>query len=135
LYQAHFSPDGRWIVFEAASPSSFVSTIYVVSARGGPKIPVMAGDHWDDKPRWSPDGKIIYFVSNRSRGVYNVFGVHFDAAKKIPGEPFQVTHFDTPTLMIPKQISPVEFSLTKDRLVVTLGQRSGSIWMLDHVDE
>jgi len=27
--------------------------------------------YWDDKPRWSPDGKTIYFVSNRT-GFFNV---------------------------------------------------------------
>jgi Tol biopolymer transport system component len=135
LYQSHFSPDGRWIVFEAASPTSFLSTIYAAPSSGGPSIQVTDGNHWDDKPRWSPDGKTIYFVSNRSGGFYNVFGVRFNPAKTELAAPFQVSHFDSPALMIPKQIVPVEFSLTKHRLVVTLGQTSGSIWMLDHVDQ
>jgi len=29
------------------------------------------GKYWEDKPRWSPDGRTIYFVSNRT-GFYNV---------------------------------------------------------------
>jgi Tol biopolymer transport system component/DNA-binding winged helix-turn-helix (wHTH) protein len=130
LYQSHFSPDGRWIVFVAVRPMGLQSAIYVVSADGGPWIPVTDGMHWDDKPRWSPDGKIIYFVSARS-GFYNVFGVPFDPSKKTQGQPFQVTQFSSPGLMIPKQIMSVELALTRDRLVVTLGQTSGSIWMLD----
>jgi hypothetical protein len=106
----------------------------VVSSLGGPTLRVTDGEHWDDKPRWSPDGKIIYFISNRS-GFYNVFGVHFDPAGKNRAEPFQVSHFDSRALMIPKQIESMELSLSKNRLVVTLSEASGSIWMLDHVDQ
>jgi len=133
LYQSHFSPDGRWIVFEATSPTGFESTIYVISASGGPWIRITDGKHWDDKPRWSPDGKLIYSISGRS-GFYNVFGVHFNPAKKDQGIPFSVTRFDSPGFMIPKQIMAVELSLTQDRLVVTVAEVSGNIWVLDNLD-
>ena len=89
---------------------------------------------WADKPRWSPDGKTIYFLSDR-RGFFNVWGVHFDPVKGRPqGEPFQVTSFETPTLMIPKNAAAVEVSLTDDRLVLPIVQTSGNIWILDNVD-
>ena len=52
------------------------------------------GESWDDKPRWSPDGRLIYFVAGRG-GFFNVWGVGFlDAAKGKPvGKPFAVTSF------------------------------------------
>ena len=50
------------------------------------------------------------------------------------GDPFSVTAFNSPSLMIPKNIGPVEISLTQDRLIVTVAQVPGSIWVLDHVD-
>jgi Tol biopolymer transport system component/DNA-binding winged helix-turn-helix (wHTH) protein len=134
IYQSHFSPDGRWIVFEATSPTGFESTIYAVSVAGGPWLRITDGKHWDDKPRWSPDGKTIYFVSGRS-GFYNVFGVRFDHSKENQDPSFPVTKFDSPRFMIPKQIMAVDLSLTKDRLVVTLAEVSGSIWVLDNVDQ
>ena len=78
LFQGQFSPDGKWIVFEAvrASPTpSAQSIIFVMPAAGGPWTRISAeGVHWDDKPRWSPDGKTIYFVSG-SGGFFNVWGI------------------------------------------------------------
>ena len=58
VYQAHFSPDGKWIAFEATrSQSTFAeSTLFVMRASGGPWVRLTDGQHWDDKPRWSPDG-------------------------------------------------------------------------------
>jgi Tol biopolymer transport system component len=135
LYQPHLSPDDRWIVFEAVvnSPNP-ESALYVVSASGGPWTRITDGRHWDDKPRWSPDGRTIYFVSGPG-GFFNVWGIHFDpAAGKPVGQPFQVSRFDSPRLMILRMIPVVELSLTQDKLVLTMAEESGSIWVLDNVD-
>ena len=102
-------------------------------AAGGPWIRITEGKHWDDKPRWSPDGKTIYFVSGRG-GFFNVWGIRFDATNGKPvGEPFRVTAFETPALMLPEQIETVELSVTQDRMALTMEERSGSIWVLDNV--
>jgi Tol biopolymer transport system component len=104
-HQGHISPDGRWIAFEVVRVPSTgaTSTLYAMRTAGGPWIPLTGGQQWDDKPRWSPDGKIIYFLSGR-RGFFNIWGLHFDTATGKPtGEPFQVTHFNTPNLMVFRQ--------------------------------
>ena len=135
LYQSRFSPDGRWIVFEALPTGSggftSESAIFTSPADGGPWVRVTDGKHWDDKPHWSPDGKIIYFVSGRS-GFFNVWGVRFDPERgKTAGDPFPVTTFDSPSQMVPQFIPTVALSLTQDRLVLTVAQVSGSIWVLE----
>jgi Tol biopolymer transport system component/DNA-binding winged helix-turn-helix (wHTH) protein len=135
LYQPHFSPDRQWIVFEAVrdlpTPNS---TLYVMTAAGGPWTRISEGEHWDDKPRWSPDGKMIYFVSGRG-GAFNVWGIHFNPIQGRPvGEAFRVTTFENPALRVPDRIGNVELSLTQDKLVITMEERSGSIWVLDGVD-
>jgi len=135
LYQCHFSPDGRWIIFGAwrNRSSAVESALYVMAATGGPWIRITDGKRWDDKPRWSPDGKTIYFVSGRG-GFFNVWGIRFDAVKGKPvGDPFQVTSFKSPSLMVPTNIPPVELSLTQEKLVLTITEVSGSIWILDNV--
>jgi len=135
LYQCHFSPDGRWIIFGGwrNRSSAVESALYVMAATGGPWIRITDGKRWDDKPRWSPDGKTIYFVSGRG-GFFNVWGIRFDAVKGKPvGDPFQVTSFKSPSLMVPTNIPPVELSLTQEKLVLTITEVSGSIWILDNV--
>jgi dipeptidyl aminopeptidase/acylaminoacyl peptidase len=132
----HLWPDGRWIVFEAVTvkePAS-QSVLYVMSAKGGPWIPISAGKHWDDKPRWSPDGRIIYFVSEE-RGFFNVWGIHFykEGGTQV-GRRFRVTKFATPDLMVPTYIPPIELCITKNRLVLNLVQVSGSIWVLENLE-
>ncbi len=135
IYQPHMSPDGRWIVFNAGARSaSPESALYAVSSSGGPWTRITDGKHWDDKPRWSPDGRTIYFVSGPG-GLFNVWGIHFDpAAGKPVGQPFQVSKFESPRLMIPRWINPVGLSFTQDKLVLTMAEESGSIWVLDNVD-
>ena len=47
---------------------------------------------WADKPRWSPDGRTIYFVSRRVTGFLNVWGIRFDQTK---GEPVKAIEICT----------------------------------------
>jgi Tol biopolymer transport system component len=137
FFQGHFSPDGQWIVFEEVRPlpNRSESTLYVMRTAGGPWIPITESKYWSDKPRWSPDGRIIYFLASR-QGFLNVWAIHFDPASgKTMGDPFPVTAFDSPSLMVPNvDISFVELSLTQDRLALTMAQVSGSIWVLENVD-
>jgi Tol biopolymer transport system component/DNA-binding winged helix-turn-helix (wHTH) protein len=135
VYQTRLSPDGRWIVFEAVVNSpQFESALYVMPVAGGAWTRITDGRHWDDKPRWSPDGRTIYFVSG-SDGFFNVWGIRFDPATGKPvGQPFEVSKFDRPRLMIPRWIPPVGFSLTQDKFVLTMAEESGNIWVLDNVD-
>ncbi len=135
LWQGRFSPDGQWIsfnAFNATDPS--VSTVYVVSASGGEWIKLTEGRYWDDKPRWSPDGKAIYFVSNRT-GFFNVWKVRFDPASGKPlDQPTRVTDFESTTQMIIPNIIQLEMALTSDRIILPMMETSGSIWVLENVD-
>ncbi len=137
LYQDHYSPDGRWILFEAvpAHPTDFQSALYVMPAAGGEWTRITDGKHWDDKPRWSSDGKLIYFLSERS-GFFDLWAIHFDPIQGRPeGNAFLVKAFDDPALMIPKTIANVDISITKRQLAIPLQQVSGAIWILDNVGQ
>ncbi|HEY6801960.1 MAG TPA: winged helix-turn-helix domain-containing protein [Pyrinomonadaceae bacterium] len=135
LWQGRFSPDGRWIsfnAFNATDPS--VSTVYVISSSGGEWIKLTEGRYWDDKPRWSPDGKAIYFVSNRT-GFFNVWKVRFDPASgKALDQPKRVTDFESTTQMIIPNIVQLEMALTSDRIILPMMETFGSIWVLENVD-
>jgi Tol biopolymer transport system component/DNA-binding winged helix-turn-helix (wHTH) protein len=133
FWQEKLSPDGKWIAFEAIcdNPRGFSSTIFVVPADGGAWIRLTEGKHWDDKPRWSPDGRRIYFVSDRN-GYLNVFGVPFSGHGI--GDVFEVTHFDNPSQQIPEVVPMVGLSIARNRLMVTVSRRSGSLWILEGVN-
>ena len=136
LWQMNFSPDQRWISFNAVSLSGPTnSIIYLVHTSGGEWIAITDGKYWCDKPRWSPDGKAIYFTSNRT-GFYNIWGIKVDPQSGGPvGEPFQVTNFESPSRMISQVGALAEISLGKDRLALDITEMSGNIWILDNVDE
>jgi hypothetical protein len=135
LYQEHFSPDGRWIVFIACkNGTSFECTLFVAPSAGGAWTKLSEGHFLDDKPRWSPDGKMLYYASGRA-GVYNVRGVHFDPAKgRQVSESFPISSFTSPGPIISNNITSVELTLNQTSLVITLEESPGSIWMLDNVD-
>jgi len=63
------SPDGKWIAYEVGVPdldaNKIVRHIWVVSAEGGEPRQLTRGDGSDTRPRWSPDGKSLAFISTR----------------------------------------------------------------------
>jgi hypothetical protein len=132
LWQARFSPDHHWISFCAAKAAEAgVSTIYVVPASGGEWVRITEGTYFDDKPRWSPDGKTLYFISSRT-GFFNVWGIRFDPASGQPmGEPFRVTTFENPGQMILSNVRYMQMALAADRLVLPITEVSGGIWILE----
>ena len=136
IWQMNFSPDQRWISFNALNLSGPTnSIIYVIPASGGEWIPITDGKYWCDKPRWAPDGKTIYFTSNRT-GFSNIWGIRFDLQKGGPvDEPFQVTNFESPSRMISQVGALAEISLTNDRFALDITEMSGNIWILDKIDE
>jgi len=80
--------------------------------------------------RWEDE----FFVSGRG-GFFNVWGIHFDpTGGKTVGQPFQLSKFESARLMVPRFIPPVGLSLTQDKLVLTMPEESGGIWVLDNVD-
>ncbi|MDX2033464.1 MAG: winged helix-turn-helix domain-containing protein [Blastocatellia bacterium] len=138
LYQGRFSPNDRWISFIAAkAKDAGISTVYVIpaaeSAVGSEWRRITEGRHFDDKPRWAPDGRTLYFISNRT-GFLNVWGIRFDpAAGAAVGEPFRVTAFESPGQMLLADVRIMEMALAADRLVLPIMEVSGGIWILENV--
>jgi Tol biopolymer transport system component len=138
LWEAGFSPDGRWIVFNAVSVDNpGMATISVIPAAGADRshwTAVRALGDWADKPRWSPDGTHIYFTMLRD-GFWNLWGVRFDPASGTPADaPFQITHFDSASRQISPNYLGAEVGIGGGRLVLPIVEQTGAIWMLDGVD-
>lgn len=71
------SPDGRWIAYVVSTPdmqvNHSVSNIWLVPAAGGDERQITRGGS-DNRPRWSPDGKRIAFLSSRD-GAQQVYTI------------------------------------------------------------
>lgn len=133
LYQGRLSPDERWLCFGALGKGGY--TVYVVSVSGGRWMPITADNEWADKPRWSPDGRAIYFVSRRGTGFQNVWRRNFDQAKgEFVGEPLQMTFYQSPERVIWTNNYYMDIALSADRLVVPVMEVTGSIWVLEGVN-
>jgi len=135
LYNQRFSPNQRWITFLAHDLlTASTSTVYVIPTSGGAWRAITDGTWFDDKPRWSPDGRVLYFVSNRS-GFPNVWGRRFDNVAGLPiGEPFPVTSFRSAQFELTPQTVQMDIAVTATHLLLPMSESRSEIWMLDHVD-
>ena len=138
FWQARFSPDDRWISFVAVAINepgrASVGVIAASGAARGEWTRIAADHDWPDKPRWSPDGKTLYFLSKKSAGRFNVWAVRMDPVHGGPaGEPFQITQFDGPGVTIDPDVGNAEMDVAGRSLAVTMRNVTGSIWMLSGV--
>jgi Tol biopolymer transport system component len=130
FYHAYFSPDDRWVSFLASgrvavapyrddAPLSQASWIFVTD-----------GESAADKPRWSADGKRIYYTSNVD-GFRCIWARNVDALTKQPlGSPFAVYHSHAARLsMLNVGLDAIELGVSEDKLVFPMTELTGNIWM------
>lgn len=135
LYQSRFSPDGKWLVFGEAVGYS-TSRLFITplgNGVAGPEsewIPIADTNGWCDKPRWSPDGGLIYFISHRD-GYRCLWAQRVAQDTKRPiGEPFAVAHFHSARLSM-KNVGTafLEIDVAANKIVFNLGELTGNIWL------
>jgi Tol biopolymer transport system component/tRNA A-37 threonylcarbamoyl transferase component Bud32 len=134
-FQEHFSPDGRWIVFILRTGPERTQ-LFVAPFKGEAVIPetewlaVADGTGANDKPRWSPDGGLLYFTSERD-GFRCVWAQHLDPTTRQPsGGPFPVFHAHSARRSLQRvPLSLLEISVARDKLVFNMVERTGNIWL------
>ena len=135
IFESRFSPNQRWIAFVAVDRADArVSRIQIVPAAGGGWRSITDGLWYDDKPHWSPDGRTIYFLSDRS-GMFNLWARRFDPDLGVSvGEPFQITTFASPRQTISAELSRNQIAVTPTHLFLPITESAGELWILDAVD-
>ena len=87
---ADISPDGETICYSVKrikeKKNRYCSRIFIVAAGGGTPRALTEGKSLDTQPVWSPDGKRIAFVSDRRKGIPDIWIVATDG-----GEPIRLT--------------------------------------------
>ena len=139
-FQTKFSPDGRWVTFVACGNGKpgGECRLFVAPLKGDGSAESadkwMAVDHpsrWDDKPRWSPNGDSLYFVSDRD-GDLCLWVQRLDSRTKRPdGAPAVLRHFhDARLAMSNIGTGSLEIDVARDKVVMGLGELAGNIWSL-----
>jgi Tol biopolymer transport system component len=83
-YFHSWSPDGKTIAFTRPHPGG--GDIWSISVDGGPETRLTTSTGISDDPDYSPDGRYIYFNSDRGGGSMQVWRMHADGS-----QPEQVT--------------------------------------------
>lgn len=134
LARARFSPDGRWISFTVFETPTFVRIMiapFEASEPGEEKwITITDNTTFHDKARWSPDGNLLYFVSDRD-GYRCIYARRLEPGTKRPlGGVFDVYHSHSARRsLMGMGFRFLEISVTRDRMFFNLGETTGNIWM------
>jgi Tol biopolymer transport system component/predicted Ser/Thr protein kinase len=134
LWEAHFSHDGRWVAFNATTKRRDSSHIYVAPFRKallprGEWLAITDGN-WDDKPRFSYDDKLLFFVSGLD-DPRRIWAQRLKSDMRPDGKPVAVYPLGQ------SQRSPFisfdEISVGPDLIVFTQAEAVGNIWLLEPV--
>jgi serine/threonine protein kinase len=134
LMRARFSPDGRWISFVEMDRPGFNRIMIAPFDLPGPAedkwIAITGNTTFHDKPRWSPDGNLLYFISDLD-GYRCIYARRLEPTTKRPlGEAFNVYHSHSAGRSLMNMgFQFLEISLSRDRLVSNFGEVTGNIWI------
>ena len=133
LFSPSMSPDGKWLALIVRTPPND-HRITVVPIREGSAAPrpewisVTERGPFVNKPRWSPTGNLLYYISDRD-GFVCIWATRLDPATKKPlGDPKPVVHFHTSRNSL-DNVYGQELSVADHELVFSLGERTGNIWL------
>ena len=130
---ADWSPASEYLLFTAAVGDR--KQIFAVrfpragAQPAGNWILLTREAEWSDRPRWSGDGKTVFYLSNRD-GFSCVWGRRFDPVRGKPvGEPFAVAHYHNPRIS-PSTVNTASFriAVSGDSVFVNLGEVTESLW-------
>jgi Tol biopolymer transport system component/DNA-binding winged helix-turn-helix (wHTH) protein len=133
LWNPRSSPDDRWVSFNATTAGQ--SRIFVVPFRSGGPVPesewiAITEGPWDDKPRWSPDGNTLYFMSERDH-FRCIWAQRLDSSKHPVGEPVPVFHaHEARRSLMSVNIGALEMSVARNKIVFNMNELKGNLWMM-----
>jgi len=133
-YQAHFSPNEEYVTFNVLQHDH--SRIYAARLRTDGVlqsnwIPLTDGATWDDKPRLSADGKLLFYISE-SDGFACIWVQRLGSDMHPEGRPEPVFHSHSLRRSLSGAgLGDLELNVSRDMLVFTQGDTLGNIWVLD----
>ena len=137
LTDGRFSPDGKWMAFHARTKQT-TAQVFVVPIDGALPVPrqqwiaVTDGGSEEMEPAWSPNGELLYFLSDRD-GFRCIWARRLNAAGKQPtGAAFALRHFHRARRSLRRMTSTtglIGLSVAPGRMVFSFGELTGNIWL------
>jgi serine/threonine protein kinase len=137
LTDGRFSPDGKWMAFHARTKTT-TAQVFVVPIDGVLPVPrenwiaITDGASEDMEPAWSPNGELLYFLSDRD-GFRCIWARRLNPANKQPaGDAFAVRHFHRARRSLKRLTGTtglIGLSVAPGRMVFSFGELTGNIWL------
>ncbi len=135
------SRDGRWLLFTTLNSGS--QNLMTAAFRSDSRINM---NEWNQliagadggvlSPRFSPDGRLVYYVSRRD-GWSCVWAQPVSPDTGGPaGDPFGVyhSHSFSSSIDFGKTAGTPYIAVTDDRLILSYGETRGNVWMYEDVE-
>ncbi len=134
LSEATWSPEIQYLLFTASrggNTKQVFAVLYPKSAQTpiGEWIPITDESEFSDRPQWSSDGKIVFYLSTRD-GFSCVWGQHFDPeSRKATSAPFAVMHYHSPRFSPDVVVNrSFNLSVSGDSVYLNVGEINTSVW-------
>ena len=143
LPDPRFSPDGNWFAFHTLSSARDRRQIFIAPVRTADlpierneRIAVTDGSGSDGRVDWSPDGNLLYFLSDRD-GFRCIWAQGLNPETKKPvGSAFGVYHaHQRRRSMMNVNPGVIGLSVARDKLAVSMREITGNIWMMEPASE
>ena len=135
IHGAELSPDQHWVAFNTVI-SGREAPLWIAAYRdgetAGEKNWIQVSADGDERPWWSPNGNLLYWISERD-GFLCTWAQRLEAATKKPvGDPFAVLHFhDSRHSLATVGLATFGPAISSDRLIFALPEFTGNIWLAE----
>jgi Tol biopolymer transport system component/DNA-binding winged helix-turn-helix (wHTH) protein len=136
LFRARFSADGHWVAFTATTYENRQQILLAPFRRElvpmSEWIPVEDGSAWNDNPIFSPDGRLLFFTSNRD-GFHCIWAQRLTPDMRPSGSPFAVYHSHRSRLSLANCGLNDELKIAVGPKMIVFAQVgfTGNVWLLD----
>ncbi len=138
-YHPEFSPDGKQIVFikktdntekmkkgEFWHKTPYSLNLWLMDSEGKDRRQLTVGDVQDFAPKWTADGKKIFFVSNRRNGRWDIWSINSNGSNLN-----RITETEKDTGLWERSHYPFPTPDGKGMVFIIYKKSHGSVWSMD----